>query len=140
MDVSVAPTEGIRIPVLLIEDNTGISDLLQSILKQKGCQCHVERSAHSVLEVAKRIKPALVICDIKLLGEMSGLDVARSIRADLDVAHMPLLALSGHNSAHDRQRALDAGFDMFFSKPFLFIEFTRVIDHYIKAYLDAFHS
>jgi CheY-like chemotaxis protein len=67
-----------------------------------------------------------VLCDIGLPG-MSGYDVARAIRADPDVGHTALVALTGYASPADVQRAVEAGFDCHLAKPIRPEDLSRVL-------------
>ncbi|MDB5762656.1 MAG: sensor hybrid histidine kinase, partial [Herminiimonas sp.] len=79
-----------------------------------------------------KIMPDMIFCDIGLPGDINGLGFARALRADSELAHIPLIAVSGYNSDEDRQRASLAGFDMIFPKPVRFADITQALAIFSK--------
>lgn len=116
--------------VLVIEDNQDLARLFCDLLQVMGCLTEVAFSGRSGLEVARRTKPDLVFCDLRLPGEKNGLDVARELRADPGFAGTPLIAVTGYVDPEEKKRALDAGFDRVFAKPIKFGEIQEVLKAY----------
>ncbi len=102
--------------VLLIEDNTDMAELMQQLLILLGQEVHVAGDGLAGVELALKIQPDLVICDIGL-PEMSGLEVARRLRADARFRTTELVALSGYGLPEDRRKSADAGFSNHLVKP-----------------------
>lgn len=119
--------------VLVIEDNQDLAKLFCDLLEVMGCTTYVAFSARGGLESARREVPDLVFCDLRLPGDKSGFDVAREMRADPKLAHIPLLAVTGYDDAHEHQRALDAGFERVFGKPVKFAQILEVLNSYRKS-------
>lgn len=120
-DVAEAPTEkrswrGQRI--LVVEDNADAADSLREALELGNHQVVVAHSGTKGVEIARRFKPDVVLCDIGLPG-MDGYDVARAIRADQDaiVRSTFLVALSGYAQEEDVVKSKEAGFDRHVAKP-----------------------
>ncbi|HSD20744.1 MAG TPA: ATP-binding protein [Anaeromyxobacter sp.] len=103
--------------VLVIEDNVDAAETLRDALELEGMEVTVALDGEAGLAAARRRPPDLVICDIGLPGELDGYGVARAIRADLALRHIPLLALTGYAGPEDRARAREAGFDQHLGKP-----------------------
>ena len=76
------------------------------------------------LEVAPAERPDLILMDLSL-PVMSGWDAAAALKADEQTRAIPVLALTAHSMAGDRERALAAGCDDFDTKP---IDFARLVD------------
>jgi Response regulator containing a CheY-like receiver domain and an HD-GYP domain len=70
----------------------------------------------SALEGLQRDMPDLVLLDVSL-PEMDGTEVLRRIRADTQLRGLPVIALTAHAMATDREKFLAAGFDDYVSKP-----------------------
>jgi CheY-like chemotaxis protein len=72
------------------------------------------------------------------MPQMDGYDLIARIRrlTDGQNAFLPAVALTAYASEEDRRRALSAGFQMHFSKPF---DFDRFLEAVIKLYKDSFH-
>lgn len=102
--------------VLLIEDNTDMAELLRQLLVVLGQNVHVANDGMTGIELARKIRPDLVICDIGL-PELSGLEVARRLRADEIFRTTEIVALSGYGLPEDRRKSADAGFSRHIVKP-----------------------
>ncbi len=103
--------------VLVIEDNEDSAECLLLLLESAGHEVVVAATAREGVETAMRFRPDIVLCDIGLGGDLSGHDVARSLKSDPRFRGCTLIALTGYSQAEVRQRALDSGFDLFMTKP-----------------------
>ena len=90
--------------------------LLREVLEFSGHQVAVAPNGPEGIEMARVLKPDVVVCDIGL-PEMDGYAVARAMRADPDLAHVALVALTGYATPEDRAKAREAGFDAHLAKP-----------------------
>ena len=111
---SVGPTRCFRI--LVIEDNQAGALSLQMLLKHLGHVAEVAYNGIDGLAAARRFKPDVVLCDIGLPG-LDGYQIARQLRTNEDSRQSCLIALSGYGQEEDKQRALEAGFDIHCIKP-----------------------
>jgi PAS domain S-box-containing protein len=109
-----APLSGLRI--LVADDNADAADLLREVLELHGHTVEVVGSGTAALDVAARTLPDLALLDIGMPG-MSGLDVARRLRAAPASRAIRLVALSGWGTQEDRARSVDAGFEVHLTKP-----------------------
>jgi CheY-like chemotaxis protein len=116
-----------RMRVFAVEDNQDFAQVLRHLLEAMGCDLDVAFDARSGLEMAKKAMPHLIFCDIGLPGDMNGFDFARAIRVDTDLAHIPLIAVSGYTSDEDKARAVSAGFDRVFPKPVKFSHINEAL-------------
>jgi CheY-like chemotaxis protein len=106
--------KGVRI--LLIEDSEDIQFLMKVELEKRG---HIVRSAsdgQQGIEVAKHLRPDLIISDIKM-PLLDGYGMIRAIRALPEFARTPAIALTGFGSDADIERAIKAGFNACVCKP-----------------------
>jgi CheY-like chemotaxis protein len=113
---SGAHSEGTTRHVLVIEDNHDAAEALSTLLELEGHVVDLAYDGPQGLARARESHPDVVICDIGL-PEMSGLDVARAMRADPGLAPVTLVALTGYAQPEDVARAKDAGFDRHLAKP-----------------------
>src|SRR5690606_32412346 len=118
--------------VLVIEDNQDLAKLFCDLLEVMGCKTEMAFSAQSGLDTAKRIRPDLLFCDLRLPGDKNGLDLASELRADPEFAATPLFAITGYSAPEEDQRAFKAGFDRIFPKPIKFAQIQEVLNHYGK--------
>jgi CheY-like chemotaxis protein len=101
--------------VLIVEDNFDQAQTLCAFLGMKGHRLQVAPSGPLALEMARRLRPDVVLLDLGLPG-IDGFEVARRVRAQ-GGRHPVLIALTGYGQPEDRQRASEAGFDHLLVKP-----------------------
>jgi signal transduction histidine kinase/CheY-like chemotaxis protein len=101
--------------VVLAEDNEDARELLQLALEQRGHSVVPCGDGDSAVERALAQRPDAMVIDLGLPGR-DGFEVARHVRAKLG-REVRLVALTGYGQPADRQKALDAGFDVFLVKP-----------------------
>jgi two-component system sensor histidine kinase/response regulator len=103
--------------VAVVEDNAD-HRLLVSLLLQDHYQVEQYETGPDALRAFETSLPALVLLDISL-PYMDGVEVLKRLRADDRFRHLPVIALTAHASAADRQRYLSAGFDEHVTKPII---------------------
>jgi signal transduction histidine kinase/CheY-like chemotaxis protein len=108
------PSESRRI--LLIEDDADVAAMYRELLVRLGHEAAVVRSGLAGVEVARRDRPQVVLCDLGL-PDIDGYEVARRLRGDERTAGARLVAVSGYGRPEDRRRAREAGFDDHLIKP-----------------------
>jgi two-component system CheB/CheR fusion protein len=119
-----APPSGRR--VLLVEDNRDTAELLAAGLALSGHEVRAAADGLTGLEVARSLRPEVVICDIGL-PQMDGFSVARAFRADDALKDVWLIALSGYALPEDLRRAHEAGFNVHVCKPASLDELNRLL-------------
>jgi len=105
--------------ILLVEDNEMNRDMLTRRLERRGHEVAVAVDGASGLEAAQRERPDLVLLDMSL-PVLDGWEVARRLRAGESTRGIPVIALTAHAMAGDRERALAAGCDDYDVKPIEF--------------------
>ncbi|HEY6135610.1 MAG TPA: chemotaxis protein CheB [Rubrivivax sp.] len=103
--------------VVIIEDNVDAGEALKQMLELSGHQASVATNGRDGVAEVRKLLPDAVLCDLGLPGGMSGLDVARELRADPRFDGIQLVALSGYGRDEDRERSLEARFDHHLTKP-----------------------
>jgi PAS domain S-box-containing protein len=112
--LSSATRKGLR--VLVVEDNRDGAESLRVLLDRLGHEVRAAHTGPEGVEEALRCGPDLVLCDLDLPG-LDGCGVAQALRRDPATAGTRLIALSGYVSVADRQRCLEAGFEVLLPKP-----------------------
>ncbi len=112
-----APAEPIRI--LLAEDNMVNQRLAVRLLERRGHRVHVAANGKEALEALEEGEFDLVLMD-EQMPEISGTEALASIRnrERQTGKHLPIVAVTAHAMAEDRERCLGAGFDGYLSKPY----------------------
>jgi PAS domain S-box-containing protein len=115
-----ADAEGERAPtplrILLVEDNVDAAQSLAEILQLKGHQVSVARDGRSGIAIARELRPNVVLCDVGL-PDISGYEVARTLRSDPALNATRIVAISGYAHPEDHDRGRRAGFDAHLAKP-----------------------
>src|SRR5688572_3922487 len=78
-------------------------------------------SGESALKMLPENLPDIVILDISL-RDMDGIDVLKALRSEPSTSRIPVIALTAHAMAGDREKFLAAGFDDYISKPIMDVE------------------
>jgi PAS domain S-box-containing protein len=105
-----------RHEILLIEDNADTREVMKFILETEGARVHTAESGEEGWALARRTKPAVILCDIGL-PDIDGLEVARRVRRSPDLSGARLIALTGYGQPEDVRTALEAGFSTHLTKP-----------------------
>ena len=106
-----------RHTIALVEDNPHNRLLVQAILDDRYEIVEYESGAEA-LEGVQASAPDLMLLDISL-PEMDGTEVLRRMKEDPRLASIPVIALTAHAMAGDRERLLGEGFDDYVSKPII---------------------
>jgi PAS domain S-box-containing protein len=102
--------------VLVVDDNVDHAHSTAAVLKLDGYLVQTAHHGQEALDLAKRLKPDIVLLDIGLPG-MDGFEVARRLRAEPGGADLVLIAITGWGQEKDRERSRQAGFDHHLVKP-----------------------
>jgi two-component system cell cycle response regulator DivK len=110
--------------ILLVEDNEMNYDMLSRRLRRKGYDVLIATDGQVGLEMARAEMPALILMDMSL-PVLDGWEATRQLKAAAETRAIPIIALTAHAMAGDRDQALAAGCDDYDSKP---VEFDRLLD------------
>ena len=103
--------------ILHIEDNASNRKVVRYLLRAGEHELMEATDGQQGLDMAAREVPDLILLDIQL-PVLSGYDVARSVKADARLAHIPIVAVTSYALSGDDTRALAAGCDDYVAKPF----------------------
>jgi CheY-like chemotaxis protein len=120
------------VKILYVEDNDDNVFVLKNRLQRAGHTVLIARDGEQGLATARAEQPDLVIMDLSL-PVLDGWEATRRLKADPETRGIPVLALSAHAMAGDRERALAAGCDDFDTKPVDFARLRGKIDALIGA-------
>lgn len=102
--------------ILLVEDNEDNRDMLTRRLTKKGYEVTVAVDGAQAVEMAGTILPNLILMDMSL-PVVDGWEATRRVKADARTRAIPIIALTAHAMAGDREKALAAGCDDYDTKP-----------------------
>jgi CheY-like chemotaxis protein len=102
--------------ILLVEDNEMNRDMLSRRLTRRGYEVAVALDGEQGVAMAGSESPALILMDMSLPG-LDGWEATRRIKAAPETRAIPVIALTAHAMAGDREKAIAAGCDDFDTKP-----------------------
>ena len=109
--------------VLLVEDNEESRDGLARHLQRKGHEILLAVDGRQGVDMARAEAPDLILMDMSL-PVLDGWEATRQLKAASETRGIPVIALTAHVMAGDRERALEAGCDDYDTKP---IEVSRLL-------------
>jgi len=109
--------------ILLVEDNELNRDMLSRRLQRKGFEVAMALDGRQGVDMAKAGGYDLILMDMSL-PEIDGWEATRQLRAAPETATVPIIALTAHAMAGDRDKALEAGCNDYDTKP---IELERLL-------------
>lgn len=110
--------------ILYVEDNDDNIYMLRTRLTRAGHSVVVATDGAQGVEMAARERPDLILLDLSL-PVVDGWEAARRIKAEPETSRIPIIALTAHAMAGDREKAMAAGCDDFDTKP---VEFKRLLE------------
>ena len=102
--------------VLVVEDNEANRDMLARRLQRRGFDVVFAIDGAEGVAKSKSDAPDIVLMDMSL-PVMNGWEATRAIKADAATRHIPVIALTAHSMAGDREKAMEAGCDDYDTKP-----------------------
>jgi CheY-like chemotaxis protein len=102
--------------ILLVEDNDMNRNMLRRALERDGHEVTTAADGAVAIATARSQLPDLIVMDLSL-PEVDGWEATARLKADEATRHIPVIALTAHALASDREKALAAGCDEYDTKP-----------------------
>ena len=112
--------------VLVVEDNDLNMKLFCDLLEAHGYATISAREGAGVVELARARKPDLILMDIQL-PDISGLEVTQRLKADEELKHIPVIAVTAFAMKGDEDRIRAGGCEAYVSKPISMVRFIETI-------------
>ena len=103
--------------VLVADDDEDILLLVRAVLEREGHDVIVTRDGAEAFAVALERRPDLAVLDVAM-PELDGLEVLRRLRAEANMAELPVVLLSARVQEDDVKRGYDSGANAYVQKPF----------------------
>lgn len=116
--------------VLVVEDNELNQRLFHDLLEISGVAVVQTHDGREVLDIARREMPDLILMDIQL-PQVSGLDITAQIKADAELAHIPVIAVTAFAMKGDEDKIRQGGCEDYISKPISVPLFLDLIKKYL---------
>lgn len=118
--------------IVIAEDERDIRDLITFTLQFAGHQVVATSNGEEAVEAVKREKPDLVLMDVRM-PRMTGYEACRQIKADPEIAHIPVVFLSAKGQESEVREGLEAGAVAYILKPFSPDELTRRVAELLQG-------
>jgi two-component system cell cycle response regulator DivK len=109
--------------ILLVEDNEMNRDMLSRRLTRNGYEVSIAVDGQQGVDMASTAQPDLILMDMSL-PVIDGWEATRRIKANEATRRIPVIALTAHAMAGDREKAVDAGCEDYDTKP---VEISRLL-------------
>jgi CheY-like chemotaxis protein len=119
------------VKILLVEDNEMNRDMLSRRLAKRGFEVVMAVDGAEGVEMARSAQPDVILMDMSL-PVMDGWAATRKLKADASTRSIPVIGLTAHAMAGDREKCLEAGCDEYDTKP---VDFPRLLEK-IQVQLD----
>ncbi len=110
--------------LLIVEDNDENWDMLSRRLQRRGYEAVRAADGVRAVDMAASERPDLILMDVNL-PLLDGLEATRRIKGRPETSGIPIIALTAHAMAGDRERALEAGANDYHTKP---VELPRLLE------------
>lgn len=103
--------------VIVIDDEPFILMMIEDKLRRAGIQVITLRESVNAISVIKKERPDLIILDW-MMPELSGIDLCKMIKADIELKNIPIFMLTAKGQDADKQLGLESGAILYITKPF----------------------
>ena len=110
------PAAPIGLTILLVEDNEDNRIIYSTVLRHTGYEVVEAQDGVQAVALARRLHPDLILMDISI-PEIDGWEATKILRQDPTTRDIPIIALTAHALADDRERATAVGFTSYLAKP-----------------------
>ena len=116
--------------VLIVEDNDLNMKLFNDLLQAHGYDTLQTMAGRDAVQIARENTPDLILMDIQL-PEISGLEVTKMLKADEDLKHIPVIAVTAFAMKGDEEKIREGGCDGYLAKPISVPVFLETIAKFL---------
>jgi two-component system cell cycle response regulator DivK len=116
--------------ILIVEDNELNMKLFRDLLEAQGYGILQTRDGMQALELARKERPDLIVMDIQL-PQVSGLEVTKWIKADDNLKHIPVVAVTAFAMKGDEEKIREGGCEAYVAKPISVKDFLSTVERFI---------
>jgi two-component system cell cycle response regulator DivK len=118
--------------ILIVEDNDLNMKLFNDLLQAHGYETLQTKDGREVMGIAREQKPDLILMDIQL-PEVSGLDITKMLKADDDLKHIPVIAVTAFAMKGDEEKIREGGCEGYIAKPISVATFLQTVAQFLPA-------
>lgn len=119
--------------IVIAEDEPDIRELIAFTLRFAGHEVITGANGQEGYELAKQHKPDLIMLDVRM-PKMTGYEACQSIKAEPDIAHIPVIFLSAKGQETEIEQGLSVGAEQYLLKPFAPDQLTQQVTEVLKKY------
>jgi chemosensory pili system protein ChpA (sensor histidine kinase/response regulator) len=134
--VEAAPVAPAVPLVLVVDDSITVRRVTQRLLVREGYRVQLAADGLQALERLAEELPSVVLSDIEM-PRMDGFDLARNIRGDERLAHLPIVMITSRIAEKHREHAKELGVNHYLGKPYSEDELLALVKKYSKAVVTA---
>ena len=132
LKLSSVTTVGTGQRIMVVEDETGLAEMYRIGLERNGYSVQLMREVVSAIRALNRYTPSAIVLDLMLPG-IRGIELCRYVRRDTECPDIPIIIVSALRDELATKEIMDAGADVFMSKPLDWRELVRVISSLIQS-------
>ena len=114
--------------IIIADDIPEIRKLVELTLRSNNYQIFQAENGEKTIEIAKNIKPDLIILDVMMPGEFNGIEVTRILKTDLETKDSKIILLTAKDEITEKEEGFNAGADDYFTKPFSPLDLIKKVD------------
>lgn len=118
--------------ILLVEDDLCSATLLQDYLKAVGHQVEHLSDGTDFLKRVRTFDPHLILMDVQLSQDLTGLDLLQELRCQPDLHHLPVVMVTAMAMTGDQEKFLQAGATNYISKPLDIVQLESLLMKYVQ--------
>jgi chemosensory pili system protein ChpA (sensor histidine kinase/response regulator) len=122
--------------VLVVDDSITVRRVTQRLLAREGYRVALAADGLQALERLAEELPSVVLSDIEM-PRMDGFDLARNIRGDARLAHLPIVMITSRIAEKHREHAKELGVNHYLGKPYSEEELLSLVKHYCTQAVSA---
>jgi len=123
---------GARSPIVVADDEPHILEFLSKALNKSGYEVRKAQRGEEALDLIREVRPALVVLDILMPG-IDGVDICKMMRADVEMADIPVVFLSALDTARLHHLADEAGATDYLTKPVNLADLINLVGTYLRT-------
>lgn len=122
--------------ILVVDDDEDNRLIAVDTFETFGATVHTSENGETGLELVASIKPTFILLDLSM-PVMDGWTMLKKLRENEETAHLPVIALTAHAMTGDQERAAEAGFDGYITKPFDIMSVVDDVKKTLKQFVAA---
>ena len=119
--------------LLVVEDQPEIRKLICMTMDYDGFEVHEADNGDTGLRLVKALRPHIVLLDVMMPGQLDGIQVCERIRADPEIAHIPVVMLTARSQQTDLEAGRRAGCNAYLTKPFSPLQLIETVERLAAA-------